>query len=124
MSEKEELDKLLYMFIQGGIAAVMTTPPKTVRFSGSTSTRQSLRHRGDRPEMEPRREVPFTLIPTYLNPRLSGALDIHLTKNAKYPIPFPPMSKDVVEEGALLRQFKNLKYQYYHLKDLEKFPQF
>ena len=102
----------------------MTTLAKTVRFSGSTSTRQSLRHRGDRPEMEPRREVPFTLIPTYLNPRVSGAPEIQLTKNAKYPILFPPMSEDVVEEGALLGQIQNLKYQNYNLQDFEKFPQF
>ena len=93
----------------------MTTPPKTVRFSGSTSTRQSPRHKGDRPEMEPCKEVPITLIPSYLTPRVSGALDIQLAKSTKYSIPLPPMSKDVVEEGALLGQIQNLKYQDYNL---------
>ena len=34
------------------------------------------------------------------------------------------MSKDVVEEGALLGKTLNLKYQDYNLQDLEKFLQF
>lgn len=102
----------------------MTNPPKNARFLGSTSTRQSPRHRGDRPEMELCREVLIILTPTYLNPRVSGAPDIQLPKNAKYPIPLPPMSKDVVEEGALLGKIQNLKYQDYNLQDPEKFPKF
>lgn len=102
----------------------MTTLPKTVRFSRSTSTRQSPRHRRDHPEMEPCREVPVTLTPTYLNPRLSGAPEIQLIKNAKYPIPLPPMSEDVVEKGALLGKIPNFKYQDYNLQDQEKFSQF
>ena len=124
MYEQEQLDELLYRFTQGGIAMVMTTPPKTIIFSRSTSTRQSPRHRDDQPEMEPRKEVPITWTPTYLNPRLSGSLEVQLVKNPKYPIPLPPMSKAVVEEGALLGQIPNLKYQDYNLQDPEKFPQF
>ena len=102
----------------------MTTPLKTVRFLGSTSTRQSPRHKGDRLEMEPRGEVPVTLTPTYLNPRLSGAPEVQLVKNEKYPIPLSLMSEDVAEEGALFEQILNLKYQDYNLQDLEKFSQF
>ena len=34
--------------------------------------------------------------------------DIQLTKNAKYPIPLSPMSKDIQEEGALLGHIPNL----------------
>lgn len=52
--------------------------------------------------MEPCKEVPVTWNPTYVNPRLSGAPEIHLVKNEKYIILLPPMSEDVVEEGALL----------------------
>ena len=47
-----------------------------------------------------------------------------MVKNAKYPIPLPSMSEDVIEEGALLGQIPNMKYQDYNLLDLEKFPQF
>lgn len=74
--------------------------------------------------MEPHKEVPVTWTPTYLNPRLSGALEVQLVKNAKYPVPLSPMFEDVVEEGALLGQILNLKYQDYNLQDPEKFPQF
>ena len=86
--------------------------------------RQSPRHRGDHLEITPRREVPITLTPAYLNPRVSGVLEIHLTKRAKYSIPLPAMSEDVVEEVALLGQIQNLKYQDYNLQDPAKFPQF
>ena len=74
--------------------------------------------------MEPRREVPLKLTLAYLNPRLSGELEIQFVKKTKYPIPFPPMSKDVANEGALLGQILNLKYEDYNLQDREKFPQF
>lgn len=91
----------------------MRTPPKTIRFSGSTSTRQS--PRGDQPTMEYHIEVPVTWNPAYVNPRSSGAPEVHLAKNAKYPIPLPPMFEDVVEEGQLLEHISNLKYQDYNL---------
>ena len=74
--------------------------------------------------MEPCREVLVTLTPTYLNPRLSGASEVHLVKNEKYLIPLPPMSEDVAEEGELLEHIPNIKYQDYNLQDPEKFPQF
>ena len=74
--------------------------------------------------MEPRKEVPINWTPTYLNPRLSGVPEIHLIKNAKYPIPLLPISKDVAEEGTLLGQISKLKYKDYNLQDPEKFPQF
>ena len=65
--------------------------------------------------MESYKEVPVTWSPTYLNPRLSGASEVHLVKNAKYLIPLPPMSEDVVEEGELLEHISNLKYQDYNM---------
>ena len=124
MSIHEQLDKLIYRFKQGGIVVLMTTPPKTVTFSGSTSMRQSPRHRGDRPTMESHKEVPIIGTPTYVNPRLNGAPEVHLVKNSKYLIPLPPMSEDVAEEGELLEHILNLKYQDYNFQDPEKFPQF
>jgi hypothetical protein len=74
--------------------------------------------------METRREAPVMFIVTYIIPRMARAPNIHLAKHAHYPIPLPPMSKDVIEEGTLLGQIPNLKYQDYNLLDLEKFPQF
>ena len=76
MSETTSLEEIVKQFETRGLATVMTTLPKTMKFPGCASTRQSLRHRGDRPKMEQCREVPMTLIPVYLNPRVSGALDI------------------------------------------------
>ena len=61
---------------------------------------------------------------TYIILRVSGALDIQLTKHVKYLIPLLPMSEDVIEEGVLLGQIPNLKYQDYNLLDPEKLPQF
>ena len=65
--------------------------------------------------MESHKEVPITWTPAYSNPSLSEAPEVQLIKNVKYPITFPPMSEDVVEEGALLRKILNLKYQDYNL---------
>jgi hypothetical protein len=102
----------------------MTTPLKTMRFVGISSTRQSPRHKGDRPKMETKSEEPMTLILTYVFQRVIGVPDIQLAKNAKYPVPFPPMSKDVIEEGTFLGYIQTPKYQDYKLLDPEKFPQF
>ena len=115
MLEQEQLEQVIQWFNKWGLVAVMTTPPKIVRFPGSSSTRQSPRHRGDCLETEPRREAPMSLTSTYLTMRVSGARDIQLAKNSKYPIPLPPMSEDVQQEGALLGHIPNLKYQDYNL---------
>ena len=72
----------------------------------------------------PLREVDVNLTAAYLNTRVSGASDIQLIKNMKYLIILPPMWEYVFEEGGLLGHTQNLKYQYYNLKDPEKFPQF
>jgi hypothetical protein len=124
MMEEETLEEIIQRFQEEGIAAVMTTPSKTVKFVGSSSTQQPLRHKGDQPQTETRHEAPIMLTVTYISPRASGAPDIQLTKHAKFPIPLPPMSEDVIEEGTLLGQIPNLKYQDYNLLDPEKFLQF
>ena len=80
----------------------MKTPPKTVKFSTSTSMRQSLRHRGDQPSMESRTKASINWFLTYINSRLLDAPEVQMPKNAKYPTPLPPMFEDVVEEGDLL----------------------
>ena len=102
----------------------MITPLKTMRFAGSSSTRQSPRYKGDRPKMEARSEGPMTLTPTYVILGEIGVPNIQLAKNAKYPIPLPSMSEDVLEEGVLLGHIPTLKYHDYNLLDPEKFPQF
>lgn len=53
MSEPTSLEEIVKQFKTGGLAAIMTTPPKTMKFLGHPSTRQSPQHRGDRPEIEP-----------------------------------------------------------------------
>lgn len=78
MLEQEKLEEVIQQFKTRDIDEVLTTPPKTVIFSGSSSTRQSPRHRGDCPEMEPRREAPISLTLAYLNLRVSGSPDIQL----------------------------------------------
>ena len=50
--------------------------------------------------------------------------EVQLPKSAKYPMPLPPMSEDVIEEGNLLANIPQLRYQDYNLQDLEKYPQF
>lgn len=93
----------------------MKTPSNIIKFADNTSTQQSLRHRSNQPAMENRREafVAWTLV--YISPRTGGAPDVPLMKNMKYPIPLPPMSEDVIEEGDLLGQISILRYQDYNL---------
>ena len=62
MLETTSIEEIVKQFEIGGLATVMTTPSKTVIFSGSTSMRQYPQHRGDRPEIEPCREIPVTFI--------------------------------------------------------------
>lgn len=80
----------------------MKTPPKVVRFHASTSTRQSPKHKEDRPTMESHLEKSLHWIPAYVNPLQEGAPEVQLPRSAKYPTPLLPMSEDVVEEGDLL----------------------
>ena len=49
---------------------------------------------------------------------------IQLSSKASYPVPLPPMSEDVEEEGSLLGHVNDLKYHDYNLLDHVKFPQF
>ena len=63
-------------------------------------------------------------IPAYVNPRQEGAQKIQFPRNAKYPTPLPPMSEYIVEEGDLLANIPQLRYQDYNLQRLEKYPQF
>ena len=60
----------------------------------------------------------------YVNPWQEGAPEVQFPTNAKYPTPLPPMSEDVVEEGDILANIPQLRYQDYDLQDPEKFPQF
>ena len=52
--------------------------------------------------MENGREASIAWTPIYINPWASIVPEIPLAKNEKYPIPLPPMSEDVIEEGDLL----------------------
>ena len=72
--------------------------------------------------METRFQTPIQLTVMYINPRAEGEPDIQLVKHAKYPILLSLMFQDVIEEGALLGQILNLKYQDYNLLDPKTFP--
>ena len=74
--------------------------------------------------METRTKALIHWILTYINLRLDDASKVQFPKNAIYPTPLPPMSEDVVEEGNLLVNILQLRYQDYNLQDREKYPQF
>ena len=63
--------------------------------------------------------MPF--LPAYMCPLQHEAPKIKLSSKARYPMPLPPMSQDVEEEGSLLGHVNDLKYQDYNLVDHVKF---
>ena len=66
----------------------------------------------------------MSFLPAYVCPLWHEAPKVQLSTKAKYPVPLPPMSEDVEEEGSLLGYVNDLKYQDYNLLDHIKFPQF
>lgn len=64
----------------------------------------------------------MSFLPAYVCPLQHKAPKIQLSSKARYPIPLPPMSKDVEEEGSLLGHVNGLKFQDYNLLDYIKFP--
>ena len=66
----------------------------------------------------------MSFLPAYVCPLRHEAPKIQLSSKAKYPVPLPPMSEDVEEEGSLLGYVNDLKYQDYNLLDHVKFPPF
>ena len=74
--------------------------------------------------MESHSDKTLHWLPAYVNLHQEGAPEVQLPRGAKYPLPLPPISEDVVEEGDLLANIPQLRYQDYNLQDLKKFPQF
>ena len=66
----------------------------------------------------------MSFLPAYVCPLRHEASKIQLSSKARYPVPLPPMSEDVEEEGSLLGYVNDLKFQDYNLLDHIKFPQF
>ena len=66
----------------------------------------------------------MSFLPAYVCFLRHEAPKIQLSSKARYPVPLPPMSEDVEEEGSLLGHVNNLKYQDYNLLDHVKFLQF
>ena len=66
----------------------------------------------------------MSFLTAYVCPLQHEAPKIHLSSKPRYPVPLPPMSKDVEEEGSLLGHVNDLKYQDYNLLDHVKFLQF
>ena len=105
----------------------MYMPMKQTKKSGagpSKPVRQSLRHQHGTEEKEIPQGRAMSFLLAYVCPLRHEAPKIQLSSKAKYPVPLPPMSKDVEEEGSLLGHVNDLKYQDYNLLDNVKFPQF
>jgi hypothetical protein len=66
----------------------------------------------------------MSFLPVYIWTLQYEAPKIQLSSEARYPMPLPPMSEDVEEEGSLLGYVNDLKYQDYNLLDHIKFLQF
>ena len=66
----------------------------------------------------------MSFLPAYMCPPHHEAPKIQLSSKATYPMPLPPMSEDVEEEGSLLGHVNDLKYQDYNLLGQFKFPYF
>ena len=63
----------------------------------------------------------MSFLPAYVCPPRHKAPKIQLSSKARYPIPLPPMSEDVEEEGSLLGYVNDLKFEDYNLVDHIKF---
>ena len=63
----------------------------------------------------------MSFLPAYVCLLRHEAPKIQLSSKARYPVPLPPMSEDVKEEGSLLGHVNNLMYQDYNLLDHVKF---
>ena len=103
----------------------MYTPVKKTKKLGagpSKPVRQSPRHQHTVEEQEIPQGRAMSFLPAYVFPLRHEAPKIQLSSKARYPVPLPPMSKDVEEEGTLLGHVNDLKYQDYNLLDHLKFP--
>ena len=103
----------------------MYTPTKKTKKSGigpSHAIRQSPQHQHspDKHELLEGRAMSF--LPAYVCLLRHEAQKVSLSVKAKYPVPLPPMSKDVEMEGSPLVYINDLKYQDYNLLDHNKFP--
>ena len=105
----------------------MYTPVKQTKKSGtgpSKIVRQSPWHQHGIEEQDIPYVRAMSFLPVYMCPLWHEAPKIQLSSKARYPVPLPPMSEDVEEEGLLLGYVNDLKYQDYNLLDHIKFPLF
>lgn len=105
----------------------MYMPTRQTKKSGagpSQPVRQSPRHQHGPDEQELPQGRAMLFLPAYVCPLRHEAPKVQLSTKARYPVPLPPMSEDVEEEGSLLGYVNDLKYQDYNLLHHIKFPQF
>ena len=91
----------------------MYTPTRQTKKSGagpSHTVRQSSRHQHGLEEQELPQGRAMSFLPAYVCPLRHEAPKVQLSTKARYPMPFPPMSEDVEEEGSLLGHVNDLKY--------------
>ena len=103
----------------------MYTPMKQAKKFGSGPSKPVRQlpwhqHRTEEKDIPQGRAISFLLV--YVCLLWHEVPKIQLSSKARYPVPLPPMSKDVEEEGSLLGHVNDLKYQYYNLLDHVKFP--
>ena len=91
----------------------MYTPVKKTKKSGadpSKPVRQSPRHQNITEEQVIPQGRAMSFLPVYVFPLRHEAPKIQLSSKARYPVPLPPMSEDVEEEGSLLGHVNDLKH--------------
>ena len=91
----------------------MYMPTKQTKKLGAGSSklvRQSPQHQHGTEEQEIPQGRAMSILPAYVCPLRHEAPKIQLSSKARYPVPLPPMSEDVEEEGSLLGHVNDLNY--------------
>ena len=126
MSEDEPIENVLRRFQRHGLAGAMTTPSKGATSSSSQPRQQpqtrSQSQVNDESGSEQEEEVHSTT--DYMIPRVEGAPEVRIPKNARYTVPIPPIDSRVKENGDLVGYAAVVKFVDYNLGDGKTYPHF
>ena len=103
---------------------MLTRQTKKLGVGLSHTVRQSPQHQHGPDEHEILQGRVMSFLPAYVCLPRHEVPKFQLSAKAKYPVPLPPMSEDIEQEGSLLGYVNDLKYQDYNLLNHIKFPQF
>ena len=87
-----------------------TQQNKKLGVGPSQPVRQLSRHQHGLEEKELLQGRAMSFLPAYVCSLWHEAPKVQLSTKARYPVPFPPMSEDVKEEGSLLGYVNDIKY--------------